>query len=137
MGLPGSTSNRDLDFLIQSVPNLKTSPGGNELLLELYEVSHQLKVDTMNEQRRIIQENGGVPPIDLEDRLNNFVESNFRLPEGLQERIEAFEPDSNVLLNDAENNAIDDIVNVAKKREQKEETPSQRLANRDKRKLGE
>lgn len=137
MGLPGSTSNRDLDFLIQSVPNLKTSAGGNELLLELYEVSHQLKVDTMNEQRRIIQENGGVPPIDLEDRLNNFVESNFRLPEGLQERIEAFEPDSNVLLNDAENNAIDDIVNVAKKREQKEETPSQRLANRDKRKLGE
>ena len=40
-----------------------------------------------------------------------------------------------MLLNDAENNAIDDIVNVAKKREQKEETPSQRLANRDKRKL--
>jgi len=136
MGLPGSTSNRDLDFLIQSVPNLKTSTGGNELLLELYEVSHQLKVDTMNEQRRIIKENGGVPPIDLEDRLNNFVESNFRLPEGLQEKIEAFTPDSVGGLTDVERKQTKDALKEALGAVE-EETPSQRLANRDKRKLGE
>ncbi len=115
MGLPGATSNRDLDFLIQSVPNLRTSPGGNELLLELYEVSHQLKVDVINEQNRILQEFGGIPPIDLEQRLDEFVESNFRLPEGLQARIEEFEPKQENSLNDAEKVAIDSIVNAGVK----------------------
>jgi hypothetical protein len=139
MGLPGSTSNRDLDFLIQSVPNLQTSPGGNELLLELYEISHQLKVDVMNEQNRIMQEYGGIPPVDLEQRLDEFVESNFRLPEGLKARIEGFTPDSVGGLTDVENNVIDELVNagVEEKTGVEEETPSQRLATRDKRKLGE
>jgi hypothetical protein len=113
MGLPGSTSNRDLDFLIQSVPNLKTSPGGNELLLELYEVSHQLKVDTMNEQARLIQENGGIPPIDLEQRLNEFVESNFRLPDGLKEKIEGFVPAPVGGLNVAEKKQTKDALKEA------------------------
>jgi hypothetical protein len=112
MGLPGSTSNRDLDFLIQSVPNLQTSPGGNELLLELYEISHQLKVDVLNEQNRLMQESGGIPPVNLEQRLDEFVESNFRLPEGLKERIEGFEPASAGGLTDTETSTIDALINA-------------------------
>jgi hypothetical protein len=91
---------------------LETSPGGNELLLELYEVSHQLKVDTMNEQARIIQEFDGIPPIDLEQRLDKFVESNFRLPEGLRARIEGFEPASAGGLTDTETSTIDALINA-------------------------
>lgn len=75
MGLPGATSNRDLAFLIDSVPNLRKSVGGNKLLLEVYDKMYQLQVATSEEQARIITENGGTPPLDLETQLASFVAS--------------------------------------------------------------
>ena len=88
MGLPGATSNRDLSFLISSVPNLEMSVAGNKLLLELYDKAHQLKVSVMNEQARIIKENGGVPPLDLTQQLNAFVEETFKLDDDLKKRMQ-------------------------------------------------
>ena len=88
MGLPGATSNRDLSFLISSVPNLEMSVAGNKLLLELYDKAHQLKVSVMNEQARIIKANNGVPPLDLTQQLNAFVEETFKLDDDLKKRMQ-------------------------------------------------
>lgn len=35
MGMPGSVSNRDIQFLLNSVPNLKQSPAGRQLLVDI------------------------------------------------------------------------------------------------------
>jgi len=88
MGLPGATSNRDLSFLIDSVPNLQMSVAGNKLLLEVYDKTHQLKASVMKEQARIIRENGGVPPLDLTQQLDAFVERTFTLGDDLRNRLQ-------------------------------------------------
>ena len=88
MGLPGATSNRDLSFLIESVPNLGTSVAGNKLLLEVYDKMYDLQVDVMGEQRRIIKANNGVPPLDLEEQLASFVETNFKLDDEFKEKLQ-------------------------------------------------
>lgn len=88
MGLPGATSNRDLSFLIESVPNLGTSVEGNKLLLEVYDKMYNLQVDVMGEQRRIIKANNGVPPLDLEEQLASFVETNFKLDDEFKEKLQ-------------------------------------------------
>jgi hypothetical protein len=93
MGLPGATSNRDLNFLIESVPNLGTSVEGNKLLLEVYDKMYNLQVDVMAEQRRIIKANNGVPPLDLEEQLASFVETNFKLDDEFKEKLQGdYEP---------------------------------------------
>ena len=88
MGLPGATSNRDLSFLIDSVPNLQMSVAGNKLLLEVYDKTHELKASVMKEQARIIRENGGVPPLDLTQQLDAFVERTFTLGDDLRNRLQ-------------------------------------------------
>lgn len=93
MGLPGATSNRDLKFLIESVPNLENSVEGNKLLLESYDKMYQLQVDVMKEQRRILKANNGVPPLDLEEQLASYVENNFKLDDEFKQRLQGdYEP---------------------------------------------
>jgi len=72
MGLPGSTSNRDLDFLTASVPGLAKTPQGNALLIEYLMKQNQFKQDIANEQQRIIDENNGVVPSNLDTRLMRY-----------------------------------------------------------------
>ena len=101
MGLPGATSNRDLTFLIESVPNLSTSVEGNKLLLEVYDKMYQLQVDVMNEQKRIIKANNGVPPLNLEEQLASYVENNFKLDDEFKQKLQgAYNPYNVENLND-------------------------------------
>jgi hypothetical protein len=72
MGLPGATSNRDLDFLTASVPGLAKTPQGNALLIEYLMKQNQFKQDIANEQQRIIDDNGGVVPSNLDTRLMRY-----------------------------------------------------------------
>ncbi len=118
MGLPGATSNRDLSFLIESVPNLGTSVEGNKLLLEVYDKMYNLQVDVMKEQRRIIKSNNGVPPLDLEEQLASFVETNFKLDDEFKEKLQGdyspYDTDNldNILKEDGYLNDNDgDVVN--------------------------
>ena len=118
MGLPGATSNRDLSFLIESVPNLGTSVEGNKLLLEVYDKMYNLQVDVMGEQRRIIKANNGVPPLDLEEQLASFVETNFKLDDEFKEKLQGdyspYDTDNldNILKEDGYlNNKDEDVVN--------------------------
>jgi hypothetical protein len=121
MGLPGATSNRDLSFLIESVPNLGTSVEGNKLLLEVYDKMYNLQVDVMGEQRRIIKANGGVPPLDLEEQLASFVETNFKLDDEFKEKLQGdyspYDTDNldNILKEDGYlNDKGEDVVNKTK-----------------------
>ena len=88
MGLPGATSNRDLNFLIDSVPNLSKSVSGNKLLLEVYDKMYKLQADVMREQRRVIKANNNVPPLDLEEQLASFVENSFKLDDEFKQKIQ-------------------------------------------------
>ena len=72
MGLPGSTSNRDLDFLIASIPGLRKSVKGNRLMIALAKEQHKMRQALDREQARIIKENGGFAPLDLETQLASF-----------------------------------------------------------------
>jgi len=72
MGLPGATSNRDLDFLIASIPGLRKSVKGNRLMIALAKEQHKMRQALDREQARIIKENGGFAPLDLETQLASF-----------------------------------------------------------------
>lgn len=72
MGLPGATSNRDLDFLIASIPGLRKSVKGNRLMIALAKEQHKMRQALDREQARIIKEHGGFAPLDLETQLASF-----------------------------------------------------------------
>ena len=72
MGLPGATSNRDLDFLIAAIPGLRKSVKGNRLMIALAKEQHKMRQALNREQSRIIKENGGYAPLDLENQLASF-----------------------------------------------------------------
>lgn len=142
MGLPGSTSNKDLEFLIDSVPNLLKSPEGNKLLLDVYDSAHKLKADILDEQRRLIAENGGKPPLNLEQQLSKFADEAFNTKENkeLVGKLRGFtETKQKPLPQDLRDNLIrDGFLNVDPEEEEKEDTrtPSQRLADQSKRVFG-
>lgn len=77
LGLTGSTSNKDLQFLKDSVIGLARSEGGNAKLIDLMKRMNDLRIATSREQARIVREEGGVP-LDIDDRLMEFV-NNYDL----------------------------------------------------------
>ncbi len=142
MGLPGATSNKDLEFLIDSVPNLLKSPEGNKLLLNVYDSAHKLKADILDEQRRLIAENGGKPPLNLEQQLSKFADEAFNTKENkeLVGKLRGFtETKKKPLRQDLiDRLKRDKLLNVDPEEEEKEDTrtPSQRLADQSKRVFG-
>jgi hypothetical protein len=89
LGLTGSTSNRDLDFLTAAVPNLAKTPIGNALLMEYLMKQNQFKVDVANEQQRIIDDNGGNLPSNLDSQLMRFVNSYEFMDDAFKADVEA------------------------------------------------
>jgi hypothetical protein len=75
MGLTGSTSNADLKFLKDSVVGLGRTEAGNQLIIESMKRYNQLKIDVAKEQDRLIRENGGNVPSNLNGELMRFVNS--------------------------------------------------------------
>jgi hypothetical protein len=89
MGLPGATSNADLIFLKESVPGLQKSPEGNLMLIEVYRKTYDFQKSMVQEQARLISENGGVPPLDMEARMVEFVNAQDILGDPLRARLQA------------------------------------------------
>jgi len=89
MGLPGATSNADLIFLKDSVPGLQKSPEGNLMLIEVYRKTYDFQKSMVQEQARLISENGGVPPLDMEARMVEFVNVQDILGDELRDRLQA------------------------------------------------
>lgn len=73
LGLTGSTSNKDLDFLIASVPGLAKSEAGNLKMIELGLRQNQMKRDVADYQAQLIQANNGSIPRDLDSKIMAFV----------------------------------------------------------------
>ena len=89
MGLPGATSNADLIFLKDSVPGLQKSPEGNKMLIEVYRKTYKFQKSMVQEQARLISANGGVPPLDMEARMLEFVDAQDILGDELREKLKA------------------------------------------------
>ena len=85
MGLPGATSNRDLDFLLAAIPGLRKSEEGNRLMIKIARQEHKLAGDLRREQQRIIKANGGKPPLDIQDKLAEYFE-NYQIDPSLKEK---------------------------------------------------
>ena len=75
LGLTGNTSNKDLDFLKNSVIGLGRTEAGNLKIIDAMERFNKLKMAVAEEQNRIIENNGGVPPMDIDSQLMKFVDS--------------------------------------------------------------
>jgi hypothetical protein len=74
LGLTGNTSNKDLEFLKQSVIGLQRTERGNLKIIDVMQKFNNLKISLAKEQQRIIKENKGIPPYDLDEQLMNFVD---------------------------------------------------------------
>jgi hypothetical protein len=73
LGLTGSTSNKDLDFLVASVAGLQKSEGGNIKIINFAKRLNTMKRAIATEQSRIIGENKGRVPGDLDRQIMKFV----------------------------------------------------------------
>lgn len=78
LGLPGATSNRDIQFLQSMSPSLINSPKGNQEIIGAYKKINKFKVDLAKEQSRIVKENQGNIPVDLETQLQDYV-TNYEI----------------------------------------------------------
>lgn len=78
LGLPGNTSNKDLQFLIDSVPSLSKTPQGNKLLIQVLKAKNQFQIDYGKEVNRIVQENGGTVPNNLNSQMLEFA-NNYQI----------------------------------------------------------
>lgn len=88
-GLPGSTSNQDLIFLKAAVLGLSKTKTGNIKIIELMKRQNQMKTAIADEQDRLIIQNGGSVPIDIESKLRAYGASYKFFNEGEREEIEA------------------------------------------------
>jgi len=73
LGLTGSTSNKDLIFLKESVVNLQKTEQGNRALIDNQKRLNKMKRDVVVEQQRIISANDNVVPADLDVKILKFV----------------------------------------------------------------
>ena len=99
LGLTGNTSNRDLQFLRDSVIGLARSEGGNLKLIEFMKRKGKMQQDIAREALRIIQGNRnpatGQPevPLDLDIRLMDYANNyEFFTPEERTELEQFYDP---------------------------------------------
>lgn len=72
LGLPGNTSNRDLEFLKKASPGIWKSEEGNKLYIDFQLRQNQFKRDLADRQSDILDANEGLPPPNLEKQLRAF-----------------------------------------------------------------
>lgn len=86
LGLTGNTSNKDLDFLKNSVVGLGRTERGNLRIIDAMQRFNKLKIAVGKKQQEIISKNNGVPPLGLDEKLIQFV-NNYKMftPKELRE----------------------------------------------------
>ena len=73
LGLTGNTSNKDLQFLKESVAGLGRTEQGNREIIKAMRQYNRLRQDVAIKQSEIIEQNGGVVPLDIERQLMKYV----------------------------------------------------------------
>ena len=86
LGLTGNTSNKDLEFLKASVPGLGRTEAGNLKIIDLALRVNKYRIAIAAEQDRLIAENDGSIPRDLNTKLRAFADNyQFFTPEERQQ----------------------------------------------------
>ena len=88
MGLPGSTSNRDLVLLDGTVPGLGKTLEGNLMLADIAEKMNDLEIEVSSYATKLIYDNGGEVPLDYEMKMEQFVANYEMLTEEERAKIE-------------------------------------------------
>ena len=112
MGLPGATSNRDLTFLLDGVATLNKSPEGNLLILDMYEKTFNMQKDVIDLQNELIKENGGIPPLDIDAQLSEFVSNYELLDEKDYARIQQMQGGDESIEDTYDAQALEDALNA-------------------------
>lgn len=83
LGLTGNTSNKDLKFLNSINPGLSQSKLGNQKIIEFNMKLNQMYRAAARYQAAIIDQHGGVVPMDLDSKMMDFLDnySFFTEPE--------------------------------------------------------
>jgi len=89
MGLPGSTSNRDLVLLDGTVPGLGKTLEGNLMLADIAEKMNDLEIEASSYSTKLIHDSGGEVPLDYEMKMEQFVANYEMLTEEERAKIEA------------------------------------------------
>lgn len=77
MGLPGQTSNKDIEFLKSIVPNLEKTRRGLLKIIDMNKRINKYHRDLAAKQQQIIDANGGSIPANLDSRLMKYAD-NYR-----------------------------------------------------------
>lgn len=99
LGLTGNTSNKDLNFLKGVNPGITSDPQGNLAIIEVNRALDNLAIEIAQEQQRLLSEPildvagnvikpAGVPPVDLDSRILDFVNKKEVLTPELRKRLE-------------------------------------------------
>ena len=84
-GLPGATSNRDLEFLIESIPNLVKKAGANKVLLMGMKAAARRKIELRNLAAELREKSdGALTPKDLR-KLAEFSSKDILTPDQRKE----------------------------------------------------
>jgi len=89
LGLTGNTSNRDLEFLKNSVVGLGRTEAGNIEIIKMLKKFNDLTQAVALEQSKIIMENGGDVPVNLDSQLLKYVDNYKFFTEDERKRIDA------------------------------------------------
>ena len=87
LGLPGNTSNKDLEFLMAASPGLEKTPEGNMAIIGSFNKVNSFKIAIANEASRLAKENGGVPAEDFNAKIMEFANNYKVLDKGDKQRI--------------------------------------------------
>ena len=88
-GLPGATSERDLQFLKDSTIGLSQTPQGLKLLLDMYDRKMQFDMDLLNYSETIKESNGGRAPSNYRSMLANYANKHQLISPEEKEQINA------------------------------------------------
>lgn len=89
-GLPGAASNRDVKFLVNSVPGLMKTPGGNLILIDMLQKVNTMKMDFYEFQSGLLK--NGRAPADFIQKRDDFIFGYDLLTDDERKRIESFNP---------------------------------------------
>lgn len=72
----GKATNYDIQQYLKTIPSLLNSKEGRRRILNVQRAEANYKLKYGKEMRKLIQENGGVPPFDLAERVTERLESD-------------------------------------------------------------
>lgn len=87
-GLPGSASERDVEFLMSAVPSLEKTALGNELIIKWSMKMAEMKLERSRQMMKYMRENGGVLDWGFWEEWGKYVDANSIIEEEDMEKVQ-------------------------------------------------